>query len=77
MFPLSQTGAIFKMNVLSLADSFARHLGSFKLDDSSVALIALLVGMIGGYRITDWHAQLKAKRARIERKPQAPVRKHD
>ena len=65
------------MNVLSFADSFARHLGSFQLDDSSVALIALLVGMIGGYRITDWYTQLRAKRARVERKPQAPVRKRD
>ena len=65
------------MNVFSLADSLARHLGSFQLDDSSVALIALLVGMIGGYRITEWHAQVKAKRAKVERKPQATVRKTD
>ena len=53
------------MNVLSLADSFAQHIRTFQLDDSSVALIALLAGMIGGYRITGWHAQLKAKRAKV------------
>ncbi len=53
------------MNAFSLAGSFAHHLNSFQLDDSSVALLALLVGMIGGYRITGWHEQLKAKRAKI------------
>jgi hypothetical protein len=53
------------MNIISVAGSFAHHLNSFQVDDSSVALLALLLGMIGGYRITGWHAQLKAKRAKI------------
>ena len=65
------------MNVLSFADSFAHHIRTFQLDDSSVALIALLVGMIGGYRITGWHAQLKAKRAKVAAKPQRLQRKPD
>jgi hypothetical protein len=77
MFSISQTGALFKMNLFSFADSFARHVGAMQLDDSSLALIALLIGMFGGYRITGWHAQLKAKRARIERKPEATPRKTD
>jgi len=62
------------MNAFSVAGSFAHHLSTFQLDDSSIALIALLVGMIGGYRITGWHAQLKAKRARISEKPRATQR---
>lgn len=53
------------MNAFATAGSLAHHFSTFQLDDSSMALIALLVGMIGGYRITGWHAQLKAKRARI------------
>jgi hypothetical protein len=66
------------MNVLSFADSFAQHIRTFQLDDSSVALIALLAGMIGGYRITGWHAQLKAKRAKVPAKTHAAVpRKSD
>lgn len=65
------------MNVFSFVESFAHHLGNLQLDDSSVALLALLLGMIGGYRITGWHAQLKAKRARIARKPPALTRKAD
>lgn len=65
------------MNVLSFADSFAQHIRTFQLDDSSVALIALLAGMIGGYRITGWHAELKAKRAKIAAKPHTVQRKSD
>jgi hypothetical protein len=65
------------MDVFSFVGSFGHYVGAFQLDDSSVALIALLVGMIGGYRITEWHAQVKAKRAKVERKPQATVRKTD
>jgi hypothetical protein len=70
-------GDFLQMNVFSFAESFAHHMSTFQLDDSSVALIALLVGMIGGYRLTGWHAQLKAKRARIAGKPQAITRKRE
>jgi hypothetical protein len=62
------------MNALSFAQ---QQLSAFQLDDSSVALIALLVGMIGGYRITGWHAQLKAKRTKVAARPQTVSRKPD
>ena len=65
------------MNVFSFADSFAHFFSRFQLDDSSIALIALLAGMVGGYRITGWHEQLKARRAKIAGKPQAVQRKAD
>jgi len=65
------------MNVFSFADSFAHFFSLFQLDDSSIALIALLAGMVGGYRITGWHEQLKARRAKIAGKPQAVQRKAD
>jgi hypothetical protein len=56
------------MDVLfSFAGSFAHTLGAFQLDDSSIALIALLGGMYGGYWINGRHEQLKAKRAKIPR----------
>jgi hypothetical protein len=64
------------MDIFSAAGSFAHHLNSFQLDDSSMALLALLVGMIGGYRITGWHEQLKARRAKIAaERPRAVGRK--
>jgi hypothetical protein len=59
------------MDAISLAGSFAQ------LDDSSVALLALLLGMIGGYQLTGWHTQLKAKRARIAQRPRGRTRKAD
>jgi hypothetical protein len=61
------------MDITSLTGSLAHVLRSFQLDDSSVALIALLAGMVGGYRLTGWHEQLKAKRAKVAaRKPEGP-----
>jgi hypothetical protein len=53
------------MDVFSFASSFAHFVGAFQLDDSSVALIALLGGMYGGYWLNGRHEQLKAKRAKI------------
>lgn len=53
------------MDVFSLAGSFAHFLESFRLDDSSVALIALLGGMYGGYWINGRFEQSKAKRAKV------------
>jgi hypothetical protein len=57
---------LFAMDLFSFAGSF----GAFQLDDSSVAMIALLAGMYGGYWINGRHTQLKAKRAKIARAPQ-------
>ena len=65
------------MNAFSFVGSVAQQMSSLQLDDSSVALLALLVGMIGGYRITNWHAQLKAKRAKVAQRPQGINRKPD
>ncbi len=38
---------------------------SYAIDDSSLALMALLAGMIGGWKITGWREQLKARRVRV------------
>jgi hypothetical protein len=72
MFPLhhdlyDQTG-VRMMNVVSLA-GFSHMLSSLALDDSSLALIALLAGMAGGWSLTGWREQLKTRRAKAERKP--------
>jgi hypothetical protein len=53
------------MDVFSFASSFAHFVGALQLDDSSIALIALLGGMYGGYWLNGRHEQLKAKRAKI------------
>jgi hypothetical protein len=44
-------------------------LGSFSLDDSSLALIALLAGMAGGWLLTNWwDQQLRTKKLKANRK---------
>jgi hypothetical protein len=45
-------------------------LGSLTLDDSSLALIALLAGMAGGWILTNWRdQQLRMKKLKANRKP--------
>jgi hypothetical protein len=53
------------MDITTITGSITHLLGSIQLDDSSISLIALLAGMVGGYRLTGWHEQFKAKRARV------------
>lgn len=44
-------------------------LSSFTVDDSSLALIALLAGMGGGWMLTNWHdQQLRLKKLKADRK---------
>ena len=53
---------------MNLIAFLQQHLGGLQLDDSSVAMIALLAGMLGGYWINGRHEQLKARRAEVARK---------
>ncbi|HEY3784647.1 MAG TPA: hypothetical protein VGL55_05155 [Steroidobacteraceae bacterium] len=58
------------MTLISFAAPVAHLLSSIQPDDSGVSLLALLAGMIGGWRLTGWHEQLKARRARVRRENQ-------
>jgi hypothetical protein len=50
-------------------ESLSQLIGSFALDDSSLALIALLVGMAGGWMLNNWRdQQLRTKKLKIDRK---------
>jgi hypothetical protein len=50
--------------------SIGSILSSFSLDDSSLALIALLAGMAGGWTLTNWRdQQLRTKKLKADRKP--------
>jgi hypothetical protein len=49
--------------------SLSQLIGSFTLDDSSLALIALLAGMTGGWMLNNWRDQhLRTKKLKIDRK---------
>jgi len=62
-FPVRQTGVSQLMNIYSIIEPIQR--ASFALDDNTLALMALLVGIAGGWSITGWRDQLRARRARI------------
>ena len=48
---------------------FGSIFSSFTLDDSSLALIALLAGMAGGWTLTNWRdQQLRIKKLKADRK---------
>lgn len=48
------------VSLLALTHAF----GSIRLDDNSIALIALLAGMVGGWTLTGWREQLRARKAK-------------
>jgi hypothetical protein len=36
------------------------------IDDSSISVLAMLIGLVGGWTITNLHQQMKAKRVKLE-----------
>jgi len=65
------------MDLASFAQSASHALGSLQLDDSTVSVLAMLLGICGGWFVTGLHQQLKAKRVKVSRRPQPTFRKHE
>ncbi len=58
------------MDLSALGSLFSSFFSSITLDDSSLALIALLAGMAGGWTLTNWRdQQLRTKKLKADRKP--------
>jgi hypothetical protein len=56
--------------------SFQMDLSAFsQLDDSTVSVLAMLLGIIGGWYFTGLHQQLKAKRVKMSGKKHPTFRK--
>ena len=64
------------MDLASLAQSASHALGS-QLDDSTVSVLAMLLGICGGWMLTSLHQQLKARRVKVSRRQQPILRKPD
>jgi hypothetical protein len=45
------------------------------IDDNSISVLAMLIGIIGGWTLTSLHQQMKAKRVKLEARKR--VRKGD
>ena len=65
------------MDLASLAQSAAHALGLLQLDDSTVSVLAMLLGIVGGWTLTSIHQQLKARRVKVSRRQQPVLRKPD
>jgi hypothetical protein len=64
------------MDLASLAQSASQALGS-QIDDSTVSVLAMLLGIVGGWTLTSLHQQLKARRVKVSRRQQPVLRKPD
>ena len=62
------------MDLASLTQSASHALGS-QLDDSTVSVLAMLLGIVGGWMLTSLHQQLKARRVKVSRRQQPVLRK--
>jgi hypothetical protein len=64
-------GKVAKRGFTSMDLGFLSSLfSSFALDDSSLAFIALLAGMFGGWMLNNWRdQQLRTKKLKADRKP--------
>ncbi len=60
-----------------MAQSVPHALNALQLDDSTVSVLAMLLGIVGGWYLTSLHQQLKAKRVKVSRKQQPTLRKPD
>ena len=59
-----------------MAQSVPQALGA-QLDDSTISVLAMLIGIVGGWALTGLHQQMKAKRVKMTRKQQPTLRKPD
>ena len=57
-----------------MAQSVPQALGA-QLDDSTISVLAMLIGIVGGWALTGLHQQMKAKRVKMTRKQQPTFRK--
>jgi hypothetical protein len=62
---------------MSVFDWVAHSLGALQLDDSTLSVLVMLVGIIAGWKLTGWHQQMKAKRVKVARRRLDGLRKPD
>jgi hypothetical protein len=62
---------------MNLFESFAQALGALQLDDGTVSVLAMVLGIVAGWTLTGWHQQMKAKRVKVARRRLDGLRKTD
>ena len=62
---------------MSVFAVFAHALGGFQIDDGTVSVLAMVLGIIAGWTLTGLHQQMKAKRVKVARRRVDGLRKPD
>ena len=52
--------------IIETVRSLPHLLAAIPLDDNTVSVLAMLIGIAGGWTLTGLHQQMKAKRVKIE-----------
>ena len=64
--------------IVATVRSLPHLLASIPMDDNTVSVLAMLIGIAGGWTLTSFHQQMKAKRVKVEsQKRQEQRRKPD
>jgi len=64
------------MDLIAMLQAAPHSLSVFQnLDDSTVSVLAMLLGICAGWFITGLHQQMKAKRIKVSRKQNPTFRK--
>jgi hypothetical protein len=56
------------MDLIAMLQSVPHALGALQLDDSTVSVLAMLGGIIGGWTLTGLHQKQKAQKIKVTRK---------
>jgi len=60
------------MNVFELAQALLHGARALPMDDNSLSMLLMLIGVVGGVVISGYFSQAKAKKVKIERKQDLP-----
>lgn len=63
------------MSIVGMVQAVPHLLRSIPFDDSSISVLAMLAGIIGGWTLTSVHQQMKAKKVKVARKRPQGLRK--
>ena len=62
---------------MSVFETFAHALGAFQLDDNTISVLAMVLGIIAGWMLKGLHQEMKAKRIKVARRRIEGLRKPD
>ena len=62
---------------MSVFETFAHALGAFQIDDNTISVLAMVLGIAAGWTLTGLHQQMKAKRVKVARRRLDGLRKPD